>query len=70
MLSDELMTMKVTDIVILLAQRLEVNPERAMNLFFTSETCTNLHNPATELYLMGDRYIVDEVVRELQKKQG
>lgn len=69
MLSDELMTMKVTDIVILLAQRLDVDYERAMALFFTSETCTILHNPATELYLMGDRYIVDEVMYELQKKQ-
>lgn len=70
MLSDELMTMKVTDIVVLLAQRLDVSHERALDLFFTSTTCDRLHNPATQLYLMGDRYIVDEVLRELQERQG
>lgn len=69
MLSQELMAMKVTDIVILLSVRLDVSTERALDLFFTSNTCLCLHNPATELYLMGDRYIVDDVMAELQKKQ-
>lgn len=70
MLSQELMAMKVTDIILLLASRLDVTPERALDLFFTSETCRRLHDPRTGLYLMGDRYIIDDVMMELRAKHA
>ena len=47
-----------------LAQRLGIEPLRALVLFYGSRTCRDLHNKATGLYLYGDRYIADEVMRE------
>ena len=47
-----------------LAQRLGIEPLRSLVLFYGSRTCRDLHNKATGLYLYGDRYIADEVMRE------
>ena len=57
MLSDLLMWNKIGRIVTLLA----------LDIFYTSKTNERLHDPATLLYTFGDLYIVDEVIRELQK---
>lgn len=51
----------------LLAKRLRISPERAFDIFYTSETNKRLHDSTTLLYTFGDKYIVDDVVRELQK---
>lgn len=67
MLSDLLMWNKIGRIVILLAKRLDITPERALDLFYTSKTNEYLHDSSTLLYTFGDRYIVDEVIREIQK---
>ena len=67
MLSDILMWNKIGRIVTLLAERLDVSGERALDIFYTSKTNERLHDPSTVLYTFGDLYIVDEVIRELQK---
>lgn len=69
MLSPELLSMKITNIIILLARRLDISTERSLCIFYESDTNDRLHNPDTGLYLMGDLYIVDDVVREMQEKQ-
>ena len=66
MLSDLLMWNKIGRIVMLLAKRLNISPERAFDLFYTSKTNKNLHDSSTLLYTFGDRYVVDEVIREMQ----
>lgn len=66
MLSDLLMWNKIGRIVTLLAERLEVNSERALDIFYTSKTNERLHDEKTGLYLMSDLYIVDELILELQ----
>lgn len=43
---------------------------RAFDVFYESDTCRRFHDPDTGLYLYGDLYVVDEVIRELQDKQG
>lgn len=68
MLSDLLMWNKIGRIVTLLAQRLDVSSERALDIFYTSRTNEHLHDEHTGLYLMSDLYIVDEVMMELQGK--
>lgn len=70
MLSPELLSMKITNIIVLLARRLNISSERALHIFYESDTNDRLHNPDTGLYLMGDLYIVDDMVREIQEKQG
>jgi len=57
---------KIGRIIMLLSKRLDVNPERALDIFYSSETNKRLHDPATLLYTFGDRYIVDDIIFELQ----
>ena len=49
---------------------LNISPEEAFDVFYESDTCRRFHDPDTGLYLYGDLYVVDEVIRELQDKQG
>ena len=70
MLSDLLMWNKIGRIVTLLSERLDVNSERALDIFYTSHTNERLHDEYTGLYLMSDLYIVDEVILELQNQQS
>lgn len=65
MLSDLLLWNKIGRIVSLLAKRLDVSPERALDIFYTSKTNERLHDSSSLLYTFGDRYIVDEVIREI-----
>ena len=67
MLSDMLMWNKIGRVVTLLADRLDISGERALDIFYSSKTNERLHDPSTLLYTFGDLYIVDEVIRELQK---
>lgn len=47
-----------------LAKRLNIEPVQALQLFYESQTCADLHDKATGLYLYGDLYIADEYMRE------
>ena len=58
---------KIGRIAMLLAKRLSITPERALDLFYTSQTNERLHDSSTLLYTFGDKYIVDEVIREIQR---
>lgn len=70
MLRDTVFWTKIGRIIVRLSERLNVSPEQAFDIFYNSDTCERFHNPDTGLYLYGDLYIVDEVMRELQDKQG
>ena len=50
----------------LLAERLDVAPERAMNLFYHSHVCVMLNDPRYGLHLMSDQYILHEILHELR----
>lgn len=67
MLSDLLMWNKIGRIVTLLSERLNVTPERALDIFYTSKTNELLHDPSTLLYTFSDLYIVDDIIHELQQ---
>ena len=66
MLSDLLMWNKIGRIVTLISERLDSSPERALDIFYTSKTTERLHDPSTLLYTFGDRYIVDDLISEIQ----
>lgn len=51
-----------------LSKRLKISPSEALQLFYASKTCADLHDKETGLYLYGDRYIADEFIRECQDK--
>lgn len=67
MLSDLLLWNKIGRIVTLLSERLNISSEHALDLFYTSKTCEQLHDPSTLLYTFSDLYIVDDVIREIQE---
>ena len=66
-IQEVIMSNRIGAISVELAKRLDIAPARALQLFYESKTCADLHDRATGLYLYGDLYIVDEVIRELQK---
>ena len=70
MLSDILMWNKVGRVVTLIAKRLNISPERALDLFYNSETSLRLHNANDYLYMMGDFYIADELIAELRVRES
>lgn len=47
-----------------LAKRLHVEPLEALQAFYESRTCADLHDKSTGLYLYGDRYVADEYMLE------
>jgi len=47
-----------------LAKRLNIDPAKALTLFYESKTCADLHDRSTKLYLYGNLYIADEYMRE------
>lgn len=51
-----------------LSKRLNIAPVRALQLFYESKTCADLHYKDTGLYLYGNLYIADELIREYQNK--
>lgn len=67
MLSDLLMWNKIGRIVTRLSERLGISISKALEVFYTSSVCRDLHDPETELYLYGDNYIVDEIVMRMRK---
>lgn len=47
-----------------LAKRLNIEPVTALQMFYESKTCEDLHDKSTGLYLYGDLYVADEFMRE------
>ena len=47
-----------------IAKRLDIEPLKALELFYASKTCEDLHNKETGLYLYSDLYVVDEFLLE------
>ena len=52
-----------------IAKRLDIEPLKALELFYASKTCADLHNKNTGLYLYSDLYIVDEFLLEQNREQ-
>ncbi len=61
---------RIGRIITKLSEKLQVSPEEAFDIFYQSDTCAEFHDEKTGLYLYGDLYIIDELIRELQDKQG
>ena len=59
-----IMSNRIGAIAVELAKRLDIAPEKALQLFYESQTCADLHDKSTGLYLYGDLYVADEFMRE------
>lgn len=65
---DVLIWNKYTRVVMQLAKRLNIAPERALKMFYTSKTYGLLLNKEYPLITMSDAYIIDEIMLELQQE--
>ena len=65
---DVLIWNKYTRVVMQLAERLNITPERALKLFYNSKIYGLLLNREYPLITMSDAYITDEIILELQQE--
>lgn len=61
-----IMSNRIGSISMELAKRLNIEPVKALQLFYESQTCADLHDKSTGLYLYGDLYVADEFMREME----
>ncbi|MCF0199541.1 MAG: hypothetical protein HUK02_09500 [Bacteroidaceae bacterium] len=47
-----------------ISRRMNIEPTKALELFYESQTCSDLHDKNTGLYLYGNLYVADEFMRE------
>ena len=59
-----IMSNRIGAISVELAKRLDIAPEKALQQYYESQTCDDLHDKSTGLYLYGDLYVADEFMRE------
>ena len=58
------MSNRIGAISVELVKRLNIEPINALQLFYESKTCDDLHDKSTGLYLYGDLYVADKFMRE------
>lgn len=49
----------------MLAQKMNISPEQALDIFYSSKTTQQLSNPDTGLQLMSDDYVLEDLLNEL-----
>lgn len=70
MLNDLNMWNKIGRIINRIAEQKNVDLLAAVDTFYMSQTCNALHDEQSGIYLMGDDYIVEDVMREEKKVKG
>jgi len=64
---DQVLWRKEGRIVAMLAERLDIDAERALDILYNSRTYTLLANPDSGLQLQSDEYILNDLLRELEE---
>ena len=65
---DNVLWRKQSVIIMMLAKELRVSPERALDLFYSTDVCRRLSDPKTGLQLMSDGYVLEDVLSEIRTK--
>ena len=66
---DDVLWRKQASIIMLLSKALDIDADRALDLYYSTKTAQQLVDPATGLQLMSDQYIVEDILSELQGNQ-
>ena len=66
---DNVLWRKQSTIIMMLAEELGISSERALDIFYSTNTCRQLSNPKTGLQLMSDGYVLEDTINELQSKR-
>ena len=62
---DSVLWRKKSHIIMMLADRLEIDEERALNIFYSTKTYQLLSNPDSGIQLMSDEYILENILNEI-----
>lgn len=63
---DSVLWRKLSHITMLLAEALQIDAERALDLLYSTNTYRQLTNPKSGLQLMSDQYILENILDELK----
>ncbi len=66
---DSVLWRKQSRIIMMLAEALHIDAERALNLFYTTNVYQQLSDPKYGLQLMSDDYILENLIEELRETQ-
>lgn len=66
---DTVLWRKQSRIVMMLAEKLQVDAERALDIFYSTKIYQQLSDPKYGLQLMSDDYIMEELINELRNEQ-
>ena len=66
---DTVLWRKQSRIVMMLANALQIDAERALDIFYSTKVYQQLSDPKYGLQLMSDDYILEELIEELREKQ-
>ena len=69
LINETLLQMKYARVILLLAKTLNISDERALDVFYNSDTYSYLSRKMFHLHNMSDAYLVDEIILELQARQ-
>lgn len=64
---DNVLWRKQSRIIMLLAESLHIDAERALDLFYSTAVYQQLVNPKSGLQLMSDQYILEDLINELRE---
>lgn len=64
---DTVLWRKQSHIIMMLAEALQIDAERALDLFYSTKIYQQLSDPKYGLHLMSDQYILDDIMSEIQQ---
>ena len=67
---DTVLWRKQSRIIMMLADSLHIDAERALDLFYSTKVYQQLSDPKYGLQLMSDDYILEELIEELRGSHG
>ena len=65
---DSVLWRKVSNIVIMLADRLGIDEDRALDMFYSTKTYKLLSDTKSGIQLMSDEYILEDVLNEIANR--
>ncbi len=57
----------MSHIIMMLANRLEIDEKRALDIFYSTKTYKQLTDPNSGIQLMSDEYILENILNEIIK---
>jgi len=63
---DSVLWRKKSNIIMMLSDALHIDAERALDIFYSTKTYQQLSDPKYGLHLMSDKYLVENVLQELE----